>query len=252
MTKRLTTAYILSRFDELGVEAFRMEEFRRLFDLPPQKAYAVLHRLAAGGVVRRIGKGRYVVVGLGRREVLGQPFFLASRLVEPSYVGFWSALHFYGWTEQVPRVVFVANTRRTGRRTIEAFRVRLVKLSPTRFFGYTTARQGDLEFPMAEPEKAIVDGLYLPEHSGGVGLVAEALGEAIGALDRDRLVSYAASIGVRSVCSRLGHLLRGLGVEASDLRTCASRTYVKLDPSGSRRGRYDAEWRVIDNLRGAF
>lgn len=250
MPRKLSATYILSRLAEDGAEAFRTDEFRRLFGLRPVKAHAVLHRLAAAGVLRRIGKGRYVVVGFGRREVLGQPFFLASRLVEPSYVSFWSALHFYGWTEQVPRTVFLANTRRTGRRQIDSYPVRLLKLAPKRFFGYTATRQADFEFPIAEPEKAIVDGLYLPGAAGGIALVADALGEAVGSVDRGRLAAYAAGMEVRSLCSRLGYLLSRHGMEAPGLRVCASRTYVKLDPAGPRRGRYDATWRVIDNMGG--
>lgn len=250
MNKKLTTTYILSQLSERDVDAFETDEFRRLFALSPERTHAVLHRLTSVGVLHRLGRGRYVVVGLGRGEVLGHPFFLATRLLEPSYVSFWSALHFYGWTEQVPRTVFLANTRLSGLRRIASYRIRLVRLARNRFFAYTAARQGDFAFPVAEPEKAIVDAIYLPQYAGGMGLVAEALVEAVEILDGERLAAYAATMGVRSLCSRLGYLLRGLGTQVRGLKGCASRSYVKVDPSASRRGRFDAEWHVIDNLRG--
>jgi len=162
------------------MDAFDDDEFARLFHLAPAQAYRVLHRLASAGALKRLANGRYVFAALGEAPILGQPFFLGTRLVEPSYVSFWSALHYYGWTEQAPRLVFVANTRLSRRRAVEAYAFRLVKLPPTRFFGYTLVRERDAEFPIAEPEKAFVDSLYLPGHAGGMGLVGSALGEAEG------------------------------------------------------------------------
>src|SRR3990170_3672020 len=208
MRKNLTSFYILRRLAELEVSAFDEDEFRRILGLDPGRAYKVLHRLAARGVLRRIRQGRYVVVGFGPAEVLGQPLFLATRLVEPSYVSFWSAIHLYGWTEQAPRVVFVATTRRSGSRRVDLYDVRLVRIASRRFFGYATARQGSFEFPAAEPEKALVG----------------------------------------SLCSRLGYLLEGWGVESEALRAGSSRVYVPLDPAGPRRGRFIRGWKVIDNL----
>ena len=248
MRKNITITHILRRLGELGVAAFDEDEFRRIFALDPKRAYKVLHRLAARGVVRRVWHGRYVVVGIGPAEVLGQPLFLATRLVEPSYVSFWSAIHFYGWTEQAPRIVFVATTTHSGSRRVDSFDVRLVRIAPPRFFGYATARQGSFEFPVAEPEKAIVDSTYLPDLAGGIGLVAEALREAKDALDHVRLEAYAVAMEVRSLCSRLGYLLEGLGVESAALRATSSRVFVPLDPRGPRRGRFVARWKVIDNL----
>jgi predicted transcriptional regulator of viral defense system len=246
--KNLTSTYILHRLAELQMTSFRDEEFSRLFGLRRAQGYQTLHRLAGSGLLRRIAPGRYVVGGLAAGAALGQPFFLATRIVEPSYVGFWSALAYYGWTEQAPRIVFVATTRRSGRQTFGRITVRFVRLRSSRFFGYAAVSQGNLEFPMAEPEKAIVDALLLPELSGGLELIAAALREALPGLDRPKLEAYAVRTGVRSLASRLGYLLARSGFASEALRAAGSSVYVKLDPRGPRRGRYDSRWRVLDNL----
>jgi len=44
-----------------------------------------------------------------------------------------------------------------------------------RFFGSTLAREGRLTFPVAEPEKAIVDAFYLPCYCGGMDRVIAAV-----------------------------------------------------------------------------
>src|SRR3990172_3232881 len=120
MSKYLMTNYILRRLRTAGVTTLDAGEFRRLFDLPAPRA----------------------------------PLVLATRLVEPSYVSFWSALHFYGWTEQAPRQIQVANTRWSGRRRLDAYAFSLVRVAPRRFFGYALAREGEVEFPVAEPERS--------------------------------------------------------------------------------------------------
>ncbi len=249
--KNLTSTYIIRRLAELQVTSFRDQEFRRLFHLNPPQAYHVLHRLARSGVVHRIAPGRYVLGGPGPGAALGQPFFLATRIVEPSYVSFWSALHYYGWTEQAPRVMLVATTRLSGRRKLGPVAVRFVRLRPSRFFGYAAVRQGDVEFPMAEPEKAVVDSFLLPDLSGGMELVASAFQEALPGLDRPKLEAYATRTGVRTLASRLGYLLARSGTESEALRASTSSVYVRLDPRGPRRGRYDSHWHVVDNLAGA-
>ena len=67
-------------------------------------------------------------------------------------------------------------------------------------------------------------------------------------MDLERLEAYAARMGVRSLCSRLGYVLETLGAERPSLRRCAGTSFVKLDPRGPRRGRFVARWHVIDNL----
>jgi len=250
MVEQLTTIYILWHLEDAGVQTFTTQEFARLFHLEADRAHQVLYRLEKRGIVRRFKRGRYVVLGLGGREALGHAFFLGTRLVEPSYVGFWSALHYYGWTEQAPRVVSVANTKRSREARVEAYSIRLVKLRADRFFGYTVGVQGTYGFPIAEPEKAILDSLLLPSRSGGVEEAAKALVEAAGELRLERLESYAIQLRSETVVSRIGHLLAGVGIESKTLRPFAAKFYVRLDPSLPRRGRYDSAWHVINNLPG--
>ena len=245
---KATSNYILRRLVDVGATGFTASEFGRILQLRMERAYQILHSMERAGFLKRVAQGRYVVVGYGRGEILGEPFFLGSRLVEPSYVSFWSALHYYAWTEQAPRLVFVANTRRSGTRRVDAYAFRLVRLAASRFFGYEAARRASFDFPIALPEKAIVDSFFLPANAGGVRIAAEALQEAFDGLDLRRLEDFALSMGSRTLCSRLGFLLSASGASSERLRGDASRTYVKLDPSGPRRGRFDSRWKVIDNL----
>jgi predicted transcriptional regulator of viral defense system len=238
MRQKLTTSYILRRLRELGVRAFEGAEFSRVLGLDRDRAYRALGRLVASGYLERVGRGSYVVVDVAE-GALAEPFSLGTRIVTPSYVSFWSALHVHGWTEQMPRQALFATTRRSRRTRTGAFSLRYVRTG-----------SGFRAYPIAEPEKAILDSMYLPRYAGGMEEVRKALGEAIPRLSPALLTEYAARMGSRSLCSRMGFLLEGHGIDAGALQASASRVFVVLDPEGPRRGRFDARWHVIDNQSG--
>lgn len=248
MEKKLSTTYILDRLERLGARSFTTDEFLALFRLHEDRGYQLLHRLGRKGLIKRLARGRYALVGLGPGEILGQPFYLATRLVEPSYVSFWSALNFYGWTEQAPKMVLVANTGSSGRRSIDKYIVRLVRLSPTRFYGYTMESQAGYEFPIAEREKAVIDCLWRPSLAGRVDEVVKSLNDALEELRVDVLEDYAIRMGSKTLSSRLGYLLSRRGVESRALLENKASSYVMLDPRGVRRGQFNSYWNVIDNL----
>ena len=165
--------------------------------------------------------------------------------MNPSYVSYWPALHYYGLTEQVPRTVFVATTRKKRPVTFQTHHFRYVTLKPAKFFGYRRETVGDLPVVLADKEKALIDSLDQPRYAGGIAEVAHALVLAAPDLDVD-LLDYARRMADRSLASRLGHLLERQGIPADGLLISASP--VLLDPGAPPKGDYDARWRVRVNL----
>jgi len=249
MGTSLTREAVLRRLADEGVATFTSREFRRWFPRSTRGVtYWWLGYLVDHGVLRRFLHGWYVVRGPAESEVLRDPMFLATRLADPSYVAFGSALHFHGWTEEAPGVTLVASPRYSRIHRIGRHPVRVVHLPPRRFFGSAPARHGSLEFAVADPEKAIVDAFYLPRCCGGMRNVVAALGAARPSLRLPRLQAYAVRMGSASLCSRLGYVLEHLGEEARALERHVSDGYVKLDSRGARKGRSSSRWHVIDNL----
>ena len=107
----------------------------------------------------------YGMIGVINRErmcakrVLSNPLFIACHLVTPAYISYWSALHFYGLTEQVPLTTFVATTKKKRPVTFQGLRFRFVTVKAHKFFGYRRERIGDLPVLIADEAKAIVDSL---------------------------------------------------------------------------------------------
>ncbi|MFH0904437.1 MAG: nucleotidyl transferase AbiEii/AbiGii toxin family protein, partial [Methanobacteriota archaeon] len=130
------------------------------------------------------------------------------------------------------------------------FRFKYVLINPEKFFGYRKERIGDLDFLIAEEEKAIIDSLYLPENAGGMAEVIKAVYNAKDKVDPDKLFAYASAMKNRSLCSRLGYLLERFGAEAGMLLECSSNEYVRLDPAREKSRVWDKKWHVNVNLRG--
>ncbi len=62
---------------------------------------------------------------------------IAPYLIEPAAVAYWSALHYWQFTEQMPRTVFVQSParKRQSEKEILGITFRFVTVVETKFFG---------------------------------------------------------------------------------------------------------------------
>ena len=220
-----------------------------ILGLGKSETYALLERLTRQELVVPVERGKYLLTGLEPERVLGNPLFIANQLVYPSYVSYWSALHYHGWTEQAPHTVFLATTRKKRPIAFQGHHFRYVTIKAAKFFGYRRESVGDLPVIVADPEKTLIDSLDQSRYAGGVAEVARALVAAIPELDIPLLIDYASQIGDRTLCSRLGYLLAAQRIPAEGLPVSA--TPILLDPHAPSQGDYDARWRVRVNLTQA-
>lgn len=236
----------MRRLHEADLYYFSPVTLAALFDVPIAKAYEILRHLKAEELIRPVEAGKYLLLGFQPERVLSNPMFIATRLAHPAYVSYWSALHFHSLTEQVPRTVFVATTRKRRPLDFDGARFIFVRVARYKFFGYQREMIGDLPVLVAQVEKALVDSLDQPRCAGGLLEVAKALYQAREQLDPERLAEYANRMRNRSLCSRLGYLLDRFGRPVQRLNV--SQTFVLLDPQGQAEGSYDHRWRVRVNV----
>lgn len=117
-----------------------------------QTLLVVLHRLVDRGVLTRLRRGIYRVSIHSTDAAVA-----ANLLYTPSYLSFESALSRYGILSQIPYTVTLATTRRPRKTTLEGTAVEYRRLRPDLFFGHRIEKGLDI----AEPEKALLDALYL-------------------------------------------------------------------------------------------
>lgn len=249
---------LLSRVSQLAT--FTVGDARLALE-PRQRPFAaqILKRLQDKGWLARVARGRFAVIPLssgatGSAQL--HEFAVAMELVHPAAIAYLSALSHHGLTEQLPRTVFVATNHPVRQRHRESLgnTFRIVSLRPHKYFGLEKAWVDDHAFSVTNLEKTIIDALDLPNHAGGLGLVATALGSHWDRLDEQRLREYADRIGNSAAAKRLGFLMESLGLgDAEALKTAVTlgAGYPRLDPSQPARGAHNRRWGLRLNVQVA-
>lgn len=109
------------------------------------------------GVVVKIYRGIWAEkdITISAYEVI--PYLFQKHRV---YVSFISALHLYGIIEQIPQVITLASTQHTRQIKTKLATFQVHRIEPSFFCGFSWYKDKG-SFLIAEPEKALVDCLYL-------------------------------------------------------------------------------------------
>jgi predicted transcriptional regulator of viral defense system len=246
MSKQLSLFSIAQILEGNSLFAFNSRTLVDLLKIDAVQASKILARMSEENLVVQVERGKYLLLGLAPERVLSNPLFIGSQLTTPAYVSFWSGLHFYGFTEQVPTMVQLVVTRRKKAIEFQGTVYKFITVAPGQFFGYRREILGELPVVIADKEKTIIDSLNKPQHAGGVSEVAKALKNAIDDLEILTLVEYANRMENRSLCSRLGYLLDLLGLDPQDIDK--PKGPVSLDPAKPRGGEYNHRWQIYANI----
>jgi len=253
-----TSGRLLATLAARGQKLFTSQDALEVLGGDPQAIAKLLHDLVNRRWLKRLEKGKYMILPLAS-GVEGlytyHEFVIAASLVSPYYISYWTALNYYGFTEQVSQTVFVATTRRKQEVEVSGLTYKFVTLVPRKFFGFVQEWIEEQKVNVAQPEKAVLDCLDHPEYAGGIVEAAKGLwyGAEEGRLDFEVLTQYAESMGNRTIFKRLGYLaeifdlpVRGKCVETWQRMT--SSGYSLLDPLASRNGPYNSRWKLKVNL----
>ncbi len=228
---------------------FTFDDLLNISTIQRDVLWVILSRLEKKGFIERIEKGKYMIIPLGaeKGKYTLNEFVIGSMLIQPYCIAYWSALHFYGLTEQIPGTVFIQTTARKKKQEIEVFGVkyRIVKIKKNKFFGLRKEWIEDSPIYITEKEKTIVDCLDHPQFCGGVIEVAKALKNDN--LDVIKLSEYAKKIGNSGVIRRLGYLSDSLGLFI-DLPSIKTRNYLLLDPILPSKGKINSKWKLTINF----
>jgi predicted transcriptional regulator of viral defense system len=221
------------------------------------QANKTLARLNSKRWVLRLRRGLYMILpfeaGLeGTFSV--HPFRVIPYLVEPYALAYRTALHYYGYTEQIPAINYVTITaeRTPTTLTIEELGLtyRFVTLANFKFFGHNTVWIEGQAIYITDRAKTLVDSLDHPEYCGGITEAAQGLHEG---LTKDKVIpslltQYAERMKNRAIFKRMGYLAELLELpvnsEIDCWRAARSTGYSLLDPLAGDQGPYDNRWRL--------
>ena len=223
-------------------------------------ARKVIRNLIRKGWLSRIVGGRYMLLppehgpeNLGENNILA----LAAAAVDPSYIGWWSAAAWHGFTTQKPMTVFVAVLRQAPARTIEGSEVRFVKVTQRKFFGHETYDVYGRSVAISTPAKTLIDCLDRPDLTGGPGELARIAHRALAGIAPHDVLAAATAMKSKAVLQRLGFIADLVGRPLPDdvrqaLRDAIPKTYRSHFGRPERREGdlgYVAAWGLFVNAR---
>ncbi|OIO50278.1 MAG: hypothetical protein COX12_00545 [Candidatus Brennerbacteria bacterium CG23_combo_of_CG06-09_8_20_14_all_44_41] len=130
-------------------------DVRRLFGVSKVAATFLVYRYTQRGFIKRVKNGLYVF-----SDSLPPDLYLANKIYEPSYVSLEFALSYHRVIPETVYEITSVTTKATRRFSTlgKSFTYRSMKKAA--FTGYVSKRQGDINYLIADPEKAFVDLNY--------------------------------------------------------------------------------------------
>jgi len=149
---------ILTFIKELNRPVFTTREAAILSGSSLSNASKMLKTLERKGLVFKVTRGIWAETGnekLSPHSII--PLLLPKNR---AYISFISALHLYGIIEQIPQEITLASTVHTKKVRTKLGTFSIHRISPLFFDGFDWYKRGG-SFLIAEPEKALIDSLYL-------------------------------------------------------------------------------------------
>ncbi|MEE9225521.1 MAG: hypothetical protein V3U68_04910 [Bacteroidota bacterium] len=219
-----------------------------------------LYVLQKKGWVARIERGKYIVIPFEagpERKWSEDSYFVASTLVRPGAIAYWSAIRHWNWTEQIPRIVYVQSTKRksTPRRTVFGVEYEIVTVSKRKFFGHDRHWRRGTQFLVTDKEKTLIDCADDVERSGSIEELAKAVEHGSKEISWNTLNEYAERFPNGAVKKRLGYLFENLvptlPAEARAIldhwRQTLTAGVSPMQVTGARKGKISTRWRLLVN-----
>ncbi|HAW60041.1 MAG TPA: hypothetical protein DCW86_01035 [Actinobacteria bacterium] len=249
---------LLSILSKGGKNIFSFEDAFRILGISRNHAWKFVHTLVDKGWLKTLEKGKYLIVPFEagpEGQWSEEAFVVASYLINPYAISYWSALNHYGYTEQIPRTIFISTTKRRFKAEIEVLGVpyKFVTLKKHKFFGIEKTWIANKQINITDKEKTIVDCLDHPEYCGGIIEAAKGLYNGMADnVDLDKITSCAQEMGNKAIFKRLGYLAEVLelpvGTHIAMWQERISAGYALLDPTLGGTGKHNSRWNLRLNV----
>jgi len=252
------SAKLISRLYDDGLTSFNIKTARSILGKKYNEITDLLSRMAERKLIARLKSGKYLLIPfeLGNADNYIGNWYVAAREIINSkdyYVGFYSAMHYWGMLTQPPVRIFVATPKRQVVPAGMKNRLVIVTVKKKFIWGVEEVRvSGGEKVRISDREKTVIDSLRLPEYCGGISEAVKGIWLIKDKLDYARLKNYAGICGSNVVAKRLGYILETLELGSPSF-LAVLRKYVKdkydiFDPSLPAESVEGNSWRLIDNV----
>lgn len=211
---------------------FKIQDIERIAYCKGNYAKQTLSRLKKRKLIKQIRRNVYTTKD--------NIFVIASNIVYPSYISFWSASYFLGYTEQIVNTIQIATTRRTSPIDFENYTIKFIPLS--HFFGYRKIQTNDGELFVVEDEKLLIDVFLKPKECGNFDEIEKIIENVD--ISEEKTINYLKRINDQTVIKRVGFLLEKMKGYDISKHFKLDRNYVFLNPFLKQSEITNSKWRI--------
>ena len=235
-----------SYLDEHEIDIFSKKEIKSIFsEVPNNELDNALRKVIDNEPYERIENGKYC------RATFVDEFVIGSFLVKEGGIAYWSAMNFYGLTEQIPNIMFVQTSQKKANKRIFGVKYVFVQVAEPKVTGYAREGYGNHQFRITDIEKTVLDSFDQPQHSGGYEEIIKAFAKA--EINPYKLIQYAQAVNNISVIKRLAYL--GELINKSNFQpfldyamTVRNDKYNLFEYDGFTFGKTNRKWRLVINM----
>ncbi|MFH1209284.1 MAG: hypothetical protein V1663_00645 [archaeon] len=220
---------------------FNLNTVRNITEKDSNYSKLLVYRLKKEGLIFEVEKNKYTLNK--------DPFVIASNIIWPCYISFWSALRYYNLTEQLPQNISVVTTRARKKKEIKFNDIKIVftTVKGKYFFGYNKERYQNFDIFIANKEKALIDSVLFKRVS--FSEICDIIKKNIDEIDIELMIDYLIKIKNKALIKRFGFLFYKLNINIYDkLKKCIDSNYVVLDYSIKGNNKKNKKWGVIENV----
>lgn len=201
----------LSRVLENNPGVITIQLVSDILNIPAQESGRLLSRWNKNGWIRRIKRGAYIRIPLEsttNKIVPEEPFLVADSLYGPGYVGGFSAVKHWDFSEQIIESVSYFTLKKVKDRNPvhSGIKFKLKTISEYKLFGLKPIWLGSRKINVSDPTKTMIDLLDDPKIVGGITVIVDFFKEYFESkyYNFDLLLKYAHQTKNRTIFKRLG------------------------------------------------
>ena len=227
---------------EAGNNILNPKKVSTALSLPQMESARLLYRWHHAGWLKKIKRGVYLPVQLDSspaETAVENSWVIAEELFSPGYIGGFSAVKHWDFSEQIFESVVYLTIKKTAKRNyvFSGVKFKLKTIKPYKIFGTKTVWKNSVKIKVSDPSKTMVDLLDDPVLGGGMRVTKDFFMEYWNSKHKNikLLLRYAKKMKNKTIFKRLGFLLESTGLGSpkliQSLRKQISSGYSEFDPS---------------------
>lgn len=224
----MSTISILNKLNNYPV--FTLKDIQRITKYSANYSKLLVYRLKKKNLIYFIEDGAYTTIDDINK--------IATNIITPSYLSYWYASYYKGYTEQIVNSVFIATKVRKKEINFQNYKIKFIN---TRYlFGYYKEK----DIFIVDDNKLLIDALLRPKTFGNFEEILKVVKNAN--FNKDKIVSYLKIINNISLIRKVGFLLekyRSINI-FDEFDNLTNSNYIILNSFYKKYKFINKKWRI--------